>query len=68
MEKKIKLFYDYSSPESFFGDVEYVIEQKEGKNVKYEITDIFETEDEEGEDCIIINYEIVKDVKRRKRK
>jgi hypothetical protein len=56
MEKCVKLFYDYSSPESFFGDVEYVIEQKEGKNVKYEITDIFETEDEDGEDCIIINY------------
>ena len=58
MEKSIKLFYDYSSPESFWGDVDYVIEQKEGKNPNYEITDIFETEDEDGEDCIIINYKI----------
>jgi hypothetical protein len=58
MEKSIKLFYDYSSPESFWGDVDYVIEQKEGKNPNYEITEIFETEDEDGEDCIIINYKI----------
>lgn len=58
MEKCIKLYYDYSSPESFFGDVEYVIEQKEGKNVKYEITDILETEDEDGEDCIMIEYKL----------
>jgi 2-hydroxychromene-2-carboxylate isomerase len=41
MEKTIKLFYDYSSPESFFGDVEYLIEQKEGKNFKYDICRIY---------------------------
>jgi hypothetical protein len=68
MEKTIKLFYDYSSPESFFGDVEYVIEQKEGKNFKYDIVDIFETCDENDEDCIIINYKKKENVKRRIKK
>jgi hypothetical protein len=46
------MYYDYSSPESFFGDVEYLIEQKEGKNFKHEILGIYETCDENDEDCI----------------
>jgi hypothetical protein len=65
MEKKLKLFYDYSSPESFFGDVEYLIEQKEGKNFKHEILGIYETCDENDEDCIMIHYKEKEKVKRK---
>jgi hypothetical protein len=59
-EKKIKLYYDYMTPDSFFGDVEYVIEQREGNDFKYNITGIYETCDEDDEDCIWIHYEKVK--------
>ena len=59
-EKKIKLYYDYITPDSFFGDVEYVIEQREGNDFKYNITGIYETCDEDDEDCIWIHYEKVK--------
>lgn len=56
MEKIITLYYDYITTESFFGDVEYVIEQNEGIDVEFEITDIFETVDDNDEDCFKIHY------------
>lgn len=57
MEKCIKLDYDYSTPESFFGDVDYVIKQKEGEDVSYDITEIIELEeDEEQEEGILVFY------------
>ena len=64
MEKFIKLDYDYSSPETFWGDVKFMISQLEGEDVEYDILDIFELEEDEEceqEECIIVMYKIIED-------
>ena len=63
MEKFITLDYDYSSPETFWEDVKYMITQREGEDVEYDILDIFELEEDEEceqEECIIVYYKICK--------
>jgi hypothetical protein len=63
MEKFITLDYDYSSPETFWEDVKYMITQREGEDVEYDILDIFELEEDEEceqEECIIVYYKIYK--------
>ena len=62
MEKYIRLDYDYSTPESFWVDVDYLITQTEGEGVKFEITDVFELEEDEEceqEECIIVMYKLI---------
>jgi len=66
MEKYITLDYDYSTSESFFGDIDYIIKQREGDDVEYDILDIFELEEDEEceqEECIIVYYKILKNGK-----
>lgn len=62
MEKFIKLDYDYSNMETFWGDVKFSISQVEGDDVEYDILDIFELEEDEEtgqEECIIVMYKLI---------